>query len=91
MFVGFFILGLFSEGLLRLIEANTPNIPMDGYSFIEWVGVVTGIFVWNHYDMSRTFYLPPEIWDTPEKKQKTQKQGQSQTTNRKSRQRISPG
>ena len=34
--------------------------------------------------MSRTFYLPPEIWATPEKKQKTQAGTESDDKSKKS-------
>ena len=56
MFVGFFILGLFSEGLLRLIGVIPPVVPY----FIHTYKLVRSHYVisfWNNYDYSGSFYI----------------------------------
>ena len=91
MFVGFFILGLFSEGLLRLIGGNTPTIPMDGYSFIEWVGVVTAFLFGITMICQGHFIFHQKHGPLQKRNRKPRSKGQSQTTSRKSRQRKSQG
>ena len=87
MFVGFFILGLFSEGLLRLMEH--PTIPMDGYSFIEWVGVVTYVLFGITMICQGHFIFHQKHETLRKETEKPRSSGQSQTTSRKSHQRKS--
>ena len=57
MFVGFFVLGLFSEGLLRLIGVIPPLLPWtykSTYSRMDWYCPCNS--VWYHYVLSRTLY-----------------------------------
>ena len=60
MFVGFFVLGLFSEGLLRLIGVIPPLVP--AIHIYRLVGSFYVISFWNNDDHSGSFYISWQTW-----------------------------
>ena len=61
MFVGFFVLGLFSEGLLRLVGAIPPLVPWLIHTY-KLVSNRLIISVWCHNDSAGSLHLPWKIW-----------------------------